>query len=119
MIEQSENENNPFTILRVNACDCGLTGNTLHDDNFHSNFAGGTKEISGTAGDIKLFSFSCAGEHFYTHFLLTDTSSIGIKVVLEDFCDFCFFKCLTCPDDQFCFFNLIKLEDKNCEHTDK
>ena len=39
--------------------------------------------------------------------------------VLKDFCNFCFFKCLTCPDDQFCFFNLIKLEDKNTEHTDK
>ena len=118
-IEQGKNINDPFSILRINAGDRGLAGNTLHDDDFHPDFAGGTEEITGAAGDVKFFSFSRAGEHFYTHFLLTDTSSIRIKIILKDFCNFCFFKCLTCPDDQFCFFNLIKLEDKNSEHTDK
>ena len=118
-VYQGKNIDNPFSVLCINTGNCRIASNTLHDNHLHTRFAGSSKQISGTACNIQLFSLSHSCKHTDTNLLLSHTGSVFLQIILKDFHYFCFLKCLSCPDHQLCFFHLIQFNDKNSERTDK
>ena len=63
-IDNRKDINNAFSVLGINTGNSRITGNTLHNNDFHSRFTCSTEKISGTACDIEtlfliLRCFSC------------------------------------------------------------
>lgn len=116
-IKRRKNVDDPLSVLGVDTGDGGLSCYTLHNDYFHSNFTYSTEQITGAAGYFKIFSFTDTCEHVHPHSLLSHSGAVFFQIVLENFRYFCFFKGLSCADNQLCFIYLIQKINKNSKYN--